>query len=154
MKKAIFSIIIAVAGLILISVAAVSTPEPEPKPEQCKGSAACFFGKVTAITDGDTIKVDGKPIRLALTSTPELGESGGINAREFTLEFCPPGTIALVDEDDGQQEGSFGRMLAVVYCNDMNLNAALLDSKRATISERFCSGSEFGNDDWALRNGC
>ena len=154
MKKTIFSIIIAVAGLILISVAAVSVPEPQVNLEQCKGTAACFAGKVTAITDGDTIKVDGKPIRLALTSTPELHESGGINAREFTLEFCPPGSTAIIDEDDGQQEGSFGRMLAVVYCNDMNLNAALLDSKRATISERFCSASEFGEEDWAKRNGC
>ena len=154
MKKTIISIIIGVAGLVLISVAGLSIPNIDVKPEQCKGTAACFFGKVTAITDGDTIKVDGKPIRLALTSTPELHESGGINAREFTLEFCPPGTIAVIDEDDGQQEGSYGRMIAVVYCNDMNLNAALLDSKRATISEKFCSDSEFGKEDWARRNGC
>jgi len=154
LKKTIFTVIIALAGLILISIAALSAPDSEIKPEQCKGSAACFSGKVTAITDGDTIKVDGKPIRLALTSTPELHESGGINAREFTLEFCPPGSTAIVDEDDGQQEGSFGRMIAAVYCSDMLLNAALLDSKRATISERFCSSSEFGNEDWALRNGC
>ena len=154
MKKTIISIIIGVAGLVLISVAGLSVPENDVKPELCQGTAACFFGKVTAITDGDTIKVDGKPIRLTLASTPELHESGGIKAREFTLEFCPPGTIAVVDEDDGQQEGSYGRMLAVVYCHDMNLNAALLDSKRATISERFCSASEFGDEDWAKRNGC
>jgi endonuclease YncB( thermonuclease family) len=154
LKKMIFTVIIALAGLILISIASLSGPEPEIKPEQCMGSAACFFGKVTAITDGDTIKVDGNPIRLALTSTPELHESGGINAREFTLEFCPPGSTAIVDEDDGQQEGSFGRMIAAVYCNDMLLNSALLDSKRAIISERFCSSSEFGNEDWAKRNGC
>jgi hypothetical protein len=70
------------------------------------------------------------------------------------LAFCLPGTIAVVDEDDGQQEGIFGRMIATVYCNDRLLNAALLDSKHATISERFCSSSEFRNEDWALRNGC
>ncbi len=154
MKKAIFTVIIALVGLILISIAAQSPPDSEVTPEQCMGSASCFSGKVTAITDGDTIKVDGKPIRLALSSTPELHESGGINAREFTLEFCPPGSTAIVDEDDGQQEGSFGRMIAAVYCSDKLLNAALLDSKRATISERFCSSSEFGNEEWALRNGC
>jgi len=141
-------------GLILVSIAALSPPDSEVIPEQCMGSDSCFSGKVTAITDGDTIKVDGKPIRLALSSTPELHESGGINAREFTLEFCPPGSTAIVDEDDGQQEGSFGRMIAAVYCSDKLLNAALLDSKRATISERFCSSSEFGNEEWALRNGC
>jgi len=154
LKKIIYTVIIALAGLILISIAVLSPPDSEVKLEQCMGSAACFSGKVTAITDGDTIKVDGKPIRLALSSTPELHESGGINAREFTLEFCPPGSTAIVDEDDGQQEGSFGRMIAAVYCSDKLLNAALLDSKRATISERFCSSSEFGHEEWALRNGC
>jgi endonuclease YncB( thermonuclease family) len=154
LKKTIFTVLIAIAGLILISIASLSPPDSELKPEQCKGSAACFSGKVTAITDGDTIKVDGKAIRLTLTSTPELHESGGINSREFTLSFCPPGSIAIVDEDDGQQEGSLGRMIAAVYCHDMLLNAALLDSKHATISERFCSSSEFGNEDWAKRNGC
>ena len=141
-------------GLILISIAALSQPDSEIKLEQCKGSAACFSGKVTAVTDGDTIKVDGNPIRLALTSAPELHESGGINSREFTMEFCPTGSIVIVDEDDGQQEGSFGRMIAAVYCHDMLLNAALLDSKHATISKRFCSSSEFGDEDWAIRNGC
>jgi len=154
LKKTIFTVIIVLAGLILVSIAVLSTPDSEVKLEQCKGSAACFSGKVTAVTDGDTIKVDGKAIRLALTSTPELHESGGINAREFTLAFCPPGSTAIVDEDDGQQEGNFGRMIAAVYCSDMLLNVALLDSKHATISARFCSSSEFGNEYWAIKNGC
>jgi len=80
LEKTIFSVIIALAGLIRISITTLSPPDSEVKLEQCKGTAACFSGKVTAITDGDTIKVDGKPIRLALSSTPELHENGGINS--------------------------------------------------------------------------
>ena len=128
--------------------------EDKTKPEICKGNAACFIGKVTAVTDGDTIKVEGIAIRLALTSTPELHESGGINAREYTLRTCPVGSIVTIDEDDGQKEGSYGRTVAAVYCGDKLLNAAILDSKLGVMSKEFCGTSEFGSEDWAKRNGC
>ena len=112
------------------------------------------FYILAAVTDGDTIKVEGITIRLSLASAPELHESGGINAREFTLETCPVGSTATVDEDDGQMEGSFGRTVAAVYCGDKLLNAAILDSKLGVISKEFCGTSEFGTEDWAKRNGC
>ena len=128
--------------------------EDKAKPEICKGNAACFIGKVTEVTDGDTIKVEGAAIRLALTSTPELHESGGINAREYTLGICPVGSITTVDEDDGQKEGSYGRTVAAVYCGNKLLNAAILDPKLGVISKEFCGTSEFGTEDWAKRNGC
>ena len=32
----------------------------------CSGNAGCFTGIVTNVIDGDTIKVDGQPIRFAL----------------------------------------------------------------------------------------
>lgn len=155
MKKYILTAIVVLsflAGSALIGFLLKS--DSEVRPEICQGTAACFMGKVTAITDGDTIKVEGNAIRLALSSAPELHESGGINAREFTIQFCPVGSIAIVDEDDGQRQGSFGRTIAALYCNDMLLNAAILDAKKATISEEFCEVSEFGNEDWAKRNGC
>ena len=155
MKK---SIIVAVIALVILAGSVVLgymiQKEPDEKPDVCRGTAACFVGRVTAVTDGDTIQVNGSPIRLALTSTPELHESGGINAREYTLKTCPVGSVATVDEDDGQREGSFGRTIAVVYCGHKLLNAALLDSKLGTISSEFCDKSEFRLDDWAKRNGC
>ena len=155
MKKAILAAAMAAVFLIVTGIIGYMIQlEDKPKLEICKGSAACFIGKVTEVTDGDTIKVQGAAIRLALTSTPELHESGGINAREYTLSTCPVGSIATVDEDDGQKEGSFGRTVAVVYCGDKLLNAAILDSKLGVISKEFCGKSEFGTEDWAKRNGC
>ena len=155
MNKAILAAAIAIVFLIASGIIGyLSQLEDEENPAICKGAAACFVGKVTAVTDGDTIKIEGIAIRLALTSTPELNESGGINAREFTLKTCPVGSTATVDEDDGQMEGSYGRTVAAVYCGEKLLNAAILDSKLGTISKEFCGASEFGAEDWAKRNGC
>jgi hypothetical protein len=36
----------------------------------------------------------------------------------------------------------------------MLLNIAILDAKKATISEEFYGVSEFGNESWAKKNGC
>jgi hypothetical protein len=153
-NKAVLAGLIALGFVIISGIIGYMLQPEEERPAICKGTAACFMGKVTAVTDGDTIKVEGVAIRLALASAPELHESGGINAREFTLKACPVGSMATVDEDDGQQEGSFGRTIAAVYCGDKLLNAALVDSKLGSISKEFCVTSEFGKDDWAKRNGC
>ena len=120
----------------------------------CSGRARCISGTVTQIVDGDTIKVDGKSIRFALTSTPELDENGGKEAKKFLENICPVGSQALVDEDDGQTEGSFGRILGVVYCNGMNLNEEILKAELGIISSRFCFKSEFSTELWAKKYGC
>ena len=45
----------------------------------------------------------------------------------------------MVDEDDGQTEGSYGRVVAVVYCseNNWNVNAELIERGFATIYEDY-----------------
>lgn len=121
---------------------------------KCLGSTECFSGKVTKITDGDTIKVNDKSIRFALASAPELNTLEGKVAKDFVASICPVGSTVLVDEDDGQPEGSFDRMLAVVYCNDVNLNEQILESDNAKISTLFCSESEFAAEPWAKKFGC
>jgi micrococcal nuclease len=153
-KVALLIIAVLVVLIIYGTITLLLESENKTRPAICKGNAACFSGKVTAVTDGDTLKINGNAIRLALSSTPELHESAGINAREYVLRNCPVGSIAIVDEDDGQQEGIYGRTIAAVYCGDKLLNAAILDSKLGIISWEFCKTSEFGNDDWAKRNGC
>ena len=68
--------------------------------------------------------------------------------------ICPVGSTVLVDEDDGQPKGSFDRMLAVVYCNDVHFNEQILESGNAKISTLFCSESEFAGEPWAKKFGC
>jgi len=115
----------------------------------CKGTARCFSGTVTYIVDGDTLDVGGQRIRLTLVNTPESGQPGYQEAKDFTASTCPVDSRALVDEDDGQTGGSYGRIIAVVYCGSANLNAALLQTGHAVILTQYCSVSEFASEPWA-----
>jgi len=125
-----------------------------PDLKSCTGNAKCFSGLVTRVTDGDTINVDGIPIRFALSSAPELDEFEGEEARELIANICPVGSNALVDEDDGQTQGSYDRIIAVVYCNNKNLNSELMDSGIGYLSLEFCSDSEFASSSWVQKYGC
>jgi len=140
-----------------------TTPQPTPQPakstpplppQDCSGSARCIPGYVTEIIDGDTIKVDGQSIRFALANAYEMTDEEGIAARGFVVSICPVGSSVLVDEDDGQTQGSYGRILAVIYCNGINLNEAVLDEGHAIIDKRFCDDSEFSSEEWAKKYGC
>jgi micrococcal nuclease len=126
--------------------------ETNNEPNLCKGSASCFYAIVTRIIDGDTIDVNYNNeiirIRLALVDTPERDEPLYEEAKEFTSELCPIGSRVLIDEDDNQLEGSYGRMIAKVYCNDKILNAELINNNLASIDTRFCF-SEFADEEWA-----
>ena len=70
------------------------------------------------------------------------------------------GIKALVDEDDGQKEGSFDRLIGLVYCGDDNinnkksLNELLLEGGYGDIYGDFCNISEFTSASWAQRYGC
>ncbi|MDF2427367.1 MAG: thermonuclease family protein [Nitrosopumilus sp.] len=121
---------------------------------ECSGVAKCITGIVTQVTDGDTIKVDGQSVRFALSSAPELNESGGMESKEFIESVCPVGSTALVDEDDGQTQGSYGRIIGVIYCNGVNLNEELVESEFGYLTSDFCESSEFKTHDWAKKYGC
>jgi endonuclease YncB( thermonuclease family) len=106
--------------------------------------------------DGDTIDVNNVRVRLSMVNTPENGEAGYDEAIATAESVCPVGSNALVDEDDGQKEGSFDRLVGVIYCNDntTSLNQVLLEEGRAIVYEDFCSVSEFVNDKWVKSFGC
>src|SRR2546426_1228170 len=125
-----------------------SSGNPPSSSPQCKGSAACFTHSVAYIVDGDTLDVGSTRIRLALVNSPEVGEPGYTEAKQFTAQTCLVGSQALVDEDDGQTGGSYGRMVARVYCRTVNLDAALLSSGHAVLVVDYCSVSEFADEPW------
>lgn len=114
-------------------------------------------GIVTEIVDADTLDVNNVRIRLSLVNTPERGEDGYTGAKEFTESKCPVGSEALVDEDDGQKEGSFERVIGLVYCGGNKkvlLNEHLLQEGHAQIFGDFCARSEFSGEDWVQKFGC
>lgn len=121
----------------------------------CKGSADCIIRTVTRVVDGDTLDIDNTRIRLALVNTPEIDEAGYEESKQFTSELCPVGSQVVADEDDGQTEGSFGRMLAKVTCEGGKvLNEELLKADMAEVLTDFCPRSEFGDEEWAELHGC
>lgn len=121
---------------------------------QCSGIAGCIPGYVTQHIDGDTLKVYGKSIRLTLVDAPESNEPGYAEANNFIATTCPLDSFAIVDEDDLQTGGTFGRIIGVVYCNGVNLNEAILDSGLADLAVSFCTSSEFEFTTWAQNHGC
>jgi micrococcal nuclease len=132
----------------------VIVEEPTVSSEGCSGTAQCIVGVVTKIIDGDTIHVDDQSVRFALSSSPELSGYGGVESRNFIQTICPVGSSVLVDEDDSQTSGSYGRMIGVVYCNGVNLNEELLDASLGYLADQFCDSSEFAEESWAQKHGC
>jgi endonuclease YncB( thermonuclease family) len=120
----------------------------------------CFRGWVTQVTDGDTLKISNEDWRLALTSTPELNEPNGPEAKAFTESQCPPGIEVLVDQDDGQLTGIFDREVGAIYCGvnaiqaKISLNEILLQRGFAIVDTRYCDESEFALTTWAQQYGC
>jgi endonuclease YncB( thermonuclease family) len=127
----------------------------------CKGNSFCFTGNITKVVDGDTVDVNGIRIRLSLVDTPERGQANFTEAKNLASKLCPIASTALVDQDDEQRGGSFGRMIGKVYCtynpsyvNLTSLNEEVFKNGYAKILTEFCAKSEFASEPWVKGHGC
>jgi micrococcal nuclease len=112
-----------------------------------------LVGNVTYIVDGDTLDINGIRVRLSLVDTPERGEPGYTEAKEFVSLLCL-GKKGELDVDDGQRRGDrYGREIGIVYCNGVNINEKLVNERSARILVDYCDISEFSREIWA-RNSC
>jgi endonuclease YncB( thermonuclease family) len=116
-----------------------------------------FSGIVTKVIDGDTLDVmtaerDTITVRLALIDAPETNEPGFDEARNFMTEQCLDKN-AEVDPDNNQGL-TYGRTVAVVYCEGVNVNEAILENGFADVYQDFCDVSEFADSNWAQEHGC
>jgi endonuclease YncB( thermonuclease family) len=145
-KKLIAPIILGVA-FVIISVILIFPPTQL----QCSNDkGVCYETTLLRIIDGDTMKgSDNKLIRFSLVSAPELDEKGGDDSKVFLEAICPIGSKITVDEDDGQLQGSYDKIMAQVYCNGMSMNAEMIYNNHATIDVRSCGASEFTFELWA-----
>ena len=153
-------VLIGAVGLVALFFLMVFNDEintqknPSSENQKCSGNARCISGFVTRIVDGDTITVDGQSIRFALVNTPEFGEKNYTQAKNYIENICPIGSRVLVDEDDRQTEGSYGRIIGVIYCNGLNLGEEILEVGYADILYSLCTKSEFVDEPWAQKFGC
>ena len=116
-----------------------------------------FSGTVTKVIDGDTLDVmtperETITVRLALIDAPETNEPGFDEARNFMTEQCLDKN-AEVDPDNNQGL-TYGRTVAVVYCEGVNVNKAILENGFADVYQDFCDVSEFADSNWAQEHGC
>jgi micrococcal nuclease len=106
-------------------------------------------GTVKYVVDGDTLDINDIRVRLSLVDTPERGQEGYMKAKNLVQNLCL-NKKGEVDIDDGQRRGDrYGRDIGVVYCDGINLNAALMDNNLAGIYTEYCDISEFSNEEWA-----
>ncbi len=146
--------IVLLAVVTFVAVSMIISVIPAPEPQEHGGAGENIEGEVTRIVDGDTLYIEGVKIRLALVDSPEVGEAGYDEAKDFASSICPEGSQATADQDDWQLEDQYGRMIAVVYCGGKNLNYELLKSGHAVILTEYCAVSEFGDEAWAKEYGC
>jgi micrococcal nuclease len=103
-------------------------------------------GKCYHVVDGDTIDVEGVGrVRFVGVNTPERGEPGYSEAKQYIKDRCLYQTVSL-DVDDEKQHDKYGRTLAVVYEGDLNLNQQLLKNGYAEIM--YIPPSEFNPYAW------
>lgn len=92
--------------------------------------------RVTSIHDGDSMRVrcpgfkDTLRIRLDQIDAPELDQAHGVKSRDFLRSMCPVGREAVV-HDLGPD--TYNRRLGRVYCNDVDANAAMVESGAAWV---------------------
>ncbi len=103
-------------------------------------------GVCTYVVDGDTIDVSGMGrIRLVGVNTPERGEPGYREAKDFMKSMCLSRTVQL-DIDDAKRHDKYGRVLAVVYVDGVNINRELL--RRGYAEVMYIPPSEFNPYEW------
>jgi micrococcal nuclease len=109
-------------------------------------SAGEVTGKCYHVVDGDTIDVEGVGrVRLVGVNTPERGQPGYNEAKQYVKDQCLYQTVSL-DVDDEKQKDKYGRTLAVVYVAGMNINQQLLKKGYAEIM--YIPPSEFNPYAW------
>ncbi len=81
-------------------------------------------GTITYVIDGDTIIVDDhRKIRLARIDTPEKGEQGYRQAKEWLMQYLGE-DIKL---DCQEERGYYDREICEVYYKSLSLNQRLLE---------------------------
>ncbi|MDR2967323.1 MAG: thermonuclease family protein [Methanobacteriaceae archaeon] len=78
------------------------------------------------VVDGDTIDVVGVGrVRLVGIDTPERGQPGYEEATNYVKSKCLGKTVYL-DIDNAEPKDKYGRTLAIVYVDGININQELL----------------------------
>ncbi len=106
----------------------------------CMAWGETMSGKVTIVTDGDTIKfLDEKQknqiVRLAGIDAPEKDQEFGQQAKFELVELC----LSKVVEADIRTTDRYGRTVARVRCDGVDVAARMLEKGMAWHFSRYAS---------------
>lgn len=89
-----------------------------------------------AVRDGDTIVVDGTPVRLNGIDAPELGTRSGQQARRWMVNYLRGKSV----ECRLNGERSYDRYIGVCYADGTDIGAALIAAGHALDCGRYSGG--------------
>ncbi len=80
---------------------------------------------VTRVIDGDTIEIEGgERVRLICIDSPESGEEGYKEAKDYLEELILDKKVRLVN--DVSERGKYGRLVKYVYLGDVFVNELIV----------------------------
>lgn len=91
---------------------------------------------MATVTDGDTLRIDGKAIRLQGIDAPEMTERYGGDSRVALLRFTLAQTVKCADTG----ERSYNRIVAVCRVNGVDLAELMVKSGHALDCAKFSKG--------------
>ena len=115
-------------SILIVSVLATFSPAiAQPR---------TITGKVTHVRDGDTIEVNGVPIRLDGLHAPELHEPGGHAARAWMVRATAGRVVVCHLTGERTRDRNVGRC----YVGGADLAAGLISSGLARDCARYSGG--------------
>lgn len=119
--------------------------------QQKYGEQAVYTGTCVSVHDGDTLRVETASetlkIRLQGVDTPEISQSDGQAARQFTYDMTyeKPVTVYSFGKD------RYGRTLGIVECEGKNLNLELVKAGWAWHYKYYSDDPELAAAETAAR---
>ncbi|HNP94262.1 MAG TPA: thermonuclease family protein [Cyclobacteriaceae bacterium] len=118
-----------------------------------------YYGKVTAVLDGDTIEVlkEGRAVRIRLNGidAPEKDQPYGMKSKMFVSDFIYGKTVKIVEKEKDR----YGRMIADVYTTPVNdtsdysawVNQVMIGAGLAWHYKRYSSDEKLANAEITAR---
>jgi endonuclease YncB( thermonuclease family) len=130
---------------------AVAPASTVPGTETWAPDGPVLVGRVTSVTDGDSVKVElsSGPIEVRLHSidTPERNQPWGDEAKSALAQRLRGAEVRLEPIEQDQ----YGRMIAVVYLGDENVNAWLVREGHAWVYRQYARDVRYCEAEGAAR---